>query len=553
MAEGNLIPTGIAGLDDILRGGIPKGNVILVEGPAGTGKTLLGMEFIYRGITGHNEPGIIVTFEVAPKKLIRDAAAFGWNLEELQQQNRLKIIFTSPQVLGQELRSPDSLLLETAAQMGAQRIFIDGISLLRTVPNHLNHGGNGNGNDMGCYRQLLHQLLEGLQRENLTAMLSHEVLAVEQQAFTLEMAEFLTDTVIVLRREAHRRGIRRSLEVTKSRGQDYDGGRHTLRITAAPSPLPLSPAGRGEPSSTPLPAGERGRGEGGVQVFRRVQAPPPDLDRAKQPTSSTRQSVIGSAPLDELFGGGVLDGSVTMVVGVSGSGKTVLGTQLLLEGAKNQKRGLMVSLDEHPAQVLRNAESLGLDLRQYLDNGTIQFFYDCPRELELDVHFAHLVRLIEEHKIERLIIDGMTSYTTSLEDELPYREFMHALVNYSKQRLMTTFLSYENRELFGVNQFVPDFPVSSLVDNIVLLNFVELGNRLHRAITVAKARSSAHHFVTREFTIGPGGFVLLPVDQAQALPILPFSSYYGLLSRAPTRLSPAVLPPGGKVAATEAT
>ena len=335
-----------------------------------------------------------------------------------------------------------------------------------------------------------------------------------QQAFALEITEYLTDTVIVLRSEPHRRGRRRSLEITKSRGQDYDMGRHTLRITAGT----------------------------GLEVFRRVQTPPRDLEQT-QPTSSTRQSVIGSGPLDALFGGGVFDGSVTMVVGISGAGKTVLGTQLLLEGAKHQKRGLMVSLDEHPAQVMRNAETLGLDLREHLDSGTIQFFYDCPRELELDVHFARIVRTIEAHHIERLIVDGMTSYTSALEEQQQYREFFHALVSYSKHRLMTTFLSYENPELFGVNQFMPDFPVSSIVDNIVMLNFVELGNTLHRAITVAKARGSAHQFVTREFTIGPGGITLVPEDDAAALPVLPFQSYYGLLSRAPTRLSP-VLPRG---------
>jgi circadian clock protein KaiC len=525
MANGHLIPTGIAGLDDILHGGIPRGNIILVEGAAGTGKTLLGMEFVYRGITAHNEPGIIVSFEVAPQKLIRDAVNFGWNLEELQQQNKLKIIFTSPPVLSQELRSPDSLLLETASQMGAARIFIDGVSLLRTVTNNINNADEGNGNGVGCYRQLLQQLLEGLQRENLTAILSHEATAVEQQAFALEITEYLADTVLFLRREDNRRGTHRSLEIAKSRGQDYDAGRHTLRITSGK----------------------------GLEVFRRVQAAPRDIGKEKQPTSSTRQSVIGSGPLDELFGGGVFDGSVTMVVGISGSGKTVLGTQLLLEGVKNGKRGLMVSLDEHPEQVMRNAETLGLNLRQHLDSGVIQFFYDCPRELELDVHFARITRTIEEHKIERLIVDGLTSYTSALEDEQQYREFFHALVSYTKQRLMTTFLSYENPELFGLNQFMPDFPVSSIVDNIVLLNFVELGNTLHRAVTVAKARGSANQFATREFTIGPGGISLVPLDQAQALPILPFSSYYGLLSRAPTRVSPRVVPDGGRVAATGVT
>jgi len=275
------------------------------------------------------------------------------------------------------------------------------------------------------------------------------------------------------------------------------------------------------------------------------------MDRERQPTSTTRQSIIGSSPLDALFGGGVFDGSVTMTVGVSGIGKTVLGTQLLLEGANHQRHGLMVSLDEHPEQVMRNAETLGLNLREHLDSGMIQFLYDCPREIDLDVHFARITRVIEEHHVERLIIDGMTSYQTALEDEQLYREFFHALVSYSKQRLMTTFLSYENPELFGVNQFMPEFPVSSIVDNIVLLNFVELSNTVHRAITVAKARGSAHQFVTREFIIGPGGITLVPVDQARALPVLPFASYYGLLSRAPTRLSPDVLPNGRQAAATE--
>src|SRR5438876_1510810 len=182
MTESDRIQTGIYGLDQIFLGGILKGNLILVEGAAGTGKTLLGLEFIYRGITERDEPGIIVVFETSPKKLSRDATGFGWNLDELQQQNKLKIIFTSPKVLDQELRSPDSLLLETAAGIGAQRIFIDGISLLRVLA----PGNGASGNGAAAYRDLLQHLLEGLQRENLTAMLSHEDVADEQQSSALE-------------------------------------------------------------------------------------------------------------------------------------------------------------------------------------------------------------------------------------------------------------------------------------------------------------------------------------------------------------------------------
>ena len=143
MAESSLINTGIEGLDEILLGGIPRKNVILVQGAAGTGKTLLGMEFIYRGIIEHNEPGLIVVFETSPDKLVRDAAVFGWDLEDLERQNKLKIIFTSPQVVDQELRSPDSLLLETAAEISAQRIFVDGIGLLRQEASNGNHAQHG--------------------------------------------------------------------------------------------------------------------------------------------------------------------------------------------------------------------------------------------------------------------------------------------------------------------------------------------------------------------------------------------------------------------------
>src|SRR6202171_4046499 len=389
--------------------------------------------------------------------------------------------------------------------MGARRIFIDGISLLRT----LSTGNDANGNGAASYRELLQQFIEGLQRENLTAMLSHEVLAHQEHSTALEVAEFLADTVIVLKREHLHRSIHRNLEVLKSRGQDYEAGKRTLRITAGK----------------------------GLEVFRRVQIQARGLQA--QPTSVTKRSLIGCEPLDALIGGGIFDGSTTMVVGISGAGKTVLGVQLLLEGALKQgKRGLLVSLDEHPAQILRNAETLRLNLKEQIDKGMIQFLYDSPQELEIDAHFDRIIRTIEEHKIERLLIDGMTSYSSALGDQGMYRDFIHSLVAYTKNRLMTTFFHYENPELFGVSNYMPDFAISSIVDNLILMNFVELGSSLRRAITVAKARGSEHEFATREYTIGPGGLSLLPLEEGKALPVLPFQSYYGLLSRAPARLSP---------------
>ena len=501
MSDVDVIKTGIKGLDDILMGGIPRTNVILAQGVTGSGKTLMGLEFIYRGIVEYNEPGLIVVFETSPDKLVRDAAGFGWKLNELQQQKKLQIIFTSPQVLDQELRSPDSLLLETANKMGAQRIFVDGIGLLGPAP-------GGSDSVRGGYRELLQQLMEALNRENLTAMLSLEVGRATASIAAVEMTDFLADTVIQLGRERHGRHMQRSLEVLKSRGQDFEGGEHTLQI----------------------------KGGRGLEVFRRVQAPQ-RINTKHQPTSSTMRSVIGVAAVDTLIGGGIFDGSTTMVVGVSGVGKTVLGTQILREGAMIQKkRGLLISLDEHPAQIVRNAQTLGLDLDAQVAEGTIQIMFESPQELDVDAHYARIVQTIEEHEIERMVIDGMTSYSTAIGEVSVYRDFFHAIVAYSKQRLMTTFFNYENPEFLGISSYMPDFPVSSIVDNLILMSLVEINNSLHRCISVVKSRGSKHSFDTREFVIGPGGITLVPLTENLA-PATPLQGYSSLLSRAPTRVT----------------
>jgi len=502
MASSDAVRTGIAGFDEILMGGIPRTNVILVEGTTGSGKTTLGVEFVYRGITEFNEPGIIVVFEVSPDKLIRDAATLGWDLAALQEQKKLQIVFTSPQVLEQELRSPDSLLLETAAEMGAQRIFIDGIGLLSQAANA---GAALKAIGPGSYRDILQQLIEGLDREHLTTMLSHEIGDYHETQLTMEAAENLVDTVIRVKRVVNQRRVQRSIEVVKSRGQDYESGEHTLQI-------------------------HDGKG---LEVFCRVQVP---LRDQEQPSSTTRSSVIGAGVLDDLIGGGVFDGSTTIVVGPSGLGKTILGMQILREGALNQnKRGLLISLDEHPDQIARNAGTIGLDLKSQIDSGMIHVLFQSPQELIIDAHFAKIVKTIEENNIQRMVIDGMTSYSTALGDQSVYRDFFQALVAFSKHRLMTTFFNYENPEFLGISSFMPQYPVTSIVDNIILMNLVEIRSTLRRCLTVVKARGSKPQFDSREFVIGQGGITLMPADDelSQALPL---SSYSSILSRAPSRL-----------------
>jgi circadian clock protein KaiC len=226
-----------------------------------------------------------------------------------------------------------------------------------------------------------------------------------------------------------------------------------------------------------------------------------------------------------------------MVVGLSGVGKTVLGTQILREGSLRQKtRGLLISLDEHPAQIIRNAQTLGLNLAEQVADGTIQILFESPQELDVDAHYARIVQLVEAHDIQRMVIDGMTSYSTAIGNLSVYRDFFHAIVAFSKYRLMTTFFNYENPEFLGISAYMPDFPVSSIVDNLILMSLVEIDNSLHRCISVVKSRGSKHSFDTREFVIGQGGISLVPLEE-NLVPTFPLQSYSSLLSRAPTRLS----------------
>jgi len=135
MPARDLVRTGISGFDVILSDGVPRGNVILVEGAVGTGKTTLGVEFVYRGASEFDEPGLIVLFEVSPEKLVRDAVQFGWDLPALEREGRIKILFTTRQVFRQELQQADSLLLDEAAKMGADVATLPP-SVLKQMFNH---------------------------------------------------------------------------------------------------------------------------------------------------------------------------------------------------------------------------------------------------------------------------------------------------------------------------------------------------------------------------------------------------------------------------------
>jgi circadian clock protein KaiC len=496
MAERDLIKTGIKGLDDILLGGIPRGNLILVQGRPGTGKTTLGLEFIYRGITEFDEPGMIVLFEVSPDKLIRDAASFGWDLHELEQEGRLKIVFTTRQVFAQEIQQADSLLLGEAAEIGARRIFVDGLRWSTL--------DNGRG-------EAFHVLTEGLQREGLTALLGLDLVEMRQGA--LQPEEFIADTIIVLGIERMQRAVQRSIEILKSRGQNFAMGVHSFGIFDGK----------------------------GIEVYRRVQMPRGEDREHAAAFDSTTRITTGIPGLDGLVNGGFFVGSTTLVVGISGVGKSVMGLQYLNEGARRGERGLMITLDEPPGQILRNAMSIGIDLQAEIDREMIRLWFQAPQEIEIDRHFAHIEEVIRTFKPKRAVIDSLSTYGSNIGTSgRDYRDFFHALVVLMKEYQVTAIYNHENPEMLGMSSMMGAFSVSSLVDNIVLMNWVELGDTFRHGMTIAKMRSNPTNRTTHECEVIEGqGMRVLPRPIAGALPLRPFASYLGLISRAPERHNPS--------------
>lgn len=493
----NFARTGISGLDSILEGGIPRSNVTLVEGAIGTGKTTMGVEFVYRGASEFDEPGIIVLFEVSPEKLVRDATQLGWDLAALERQGRVKIVYTTRQVFRQELQQADSLLLQEAAAMGAARLFVDG------VVGVIDGGGDGQEP-----REAFHVLVEGLQRDRLTAMLAVEATALNQGQLPLE--ESIADTVIRLRMEEVQRATIRSIEIIKSRGHSYQMGRHSFSIVA-------------------------GRG---IEVYRRVQAPRAatrDRAAAFDPSSRVTTGVPG---LDEVVNGGYFLGSTTVVAGISGVGKSVMALQYIAEGARLGEPSLMLTLDEQVPQVLRNAKSIGIDLQTHIDRGVVQLYYDPPQEIEVDRHFHNIEQIVKDFRPRRAVLDSISTYGSSLGTEgRLFRDFFHALVALMKEYQVAAVYNHENPEMLGMSSMMGAFGMSSLVDNIILMNWIELGNTFRLGLTVAKMRANPTVRETHECEITDGqGMRVLPRPLPLAAPTAaPFSSFGGLISRAPER------------------
>jgi len=463
------VPTDILGFDEIAHGGIPRGRTTLVSGTSGTGKTIFGMEFLVNGIVNHNEPGVFVTFEETPQDMIRNMMSFNWNIQKFIEDGTFVFVDASPsedvsiEVGEFDLGGFLARLLSAIEKVHAKRMTIDSISAL--FPRY---------SDEAIIRRELYRIASKLKKLGITTILTAERLSEGKGRIgRFGVEEFVSDNVILLHNyiDEIRGDRKRSIEILKFRGSTH------------------------ERQDTPLLVLDNG-----INVFPR---PKPSFKGQK---SSNVKISTGIPGLDQMFFGGVYSRSTTLVTGPSGTGKTVLSTGFIVEGAKRQERSLMISFEESTDQIFRNAESFGWELQNLINSGFVRIFSSVPEEHTAEEHFRRIRNIVEEVEIKRFVLDSLSA----LERIYPpdkFREFTVGLTAYLKYMGVTSFLTNTTSSLLDVSQ-ITETNLSTTTDNIILLKYVELEGQMKRALAIIKARGSDHEKSLYEVLINNQGMLI---------------------------------------------
>jgi circadian clock protein KaiC len=457
------LKTGISKFDALLGEGIPRGSSLLIAGVAGTGKTILLLEFVYRGALA-GEKGIVFTFEETEERLRASARGLGWQLDREIERKMVEIIFIpQPDIM---VEKHLLMMAERVSDFGARRVSVDSVSVfLHKVK------------DPQISREKTFQLATIVQNVQAVGFFATDIPYGSSQISRFGVEETVVDGVVLL--SATEQGLERQryVEVYKLRNTAHLKGRHNLNI-----------------------------GVGGLQIFPRYN-PSGDPIEAPPSVENTRRLGSGVIGLDDLLGGGLLERSVTLISGSAGAGKSTLGLQFIVEGARQHEAGLFVSLEEGPAQISKTAEAIGLPLPQALDASLIQVMYLCRDHVQASQFLAILEDEIRAKKIKRLVLDGASQMAVEglISEEL--RQLLYALVTRFKALGVTSMLTLESKSMHSTDT-ITDHGFSAISDNIILLRYVMTAGEFRPSLAIVKTRGSAHSFSTAFYSIGTGGLRL---------------------------------------------
>jgi len=454
------VPTGIKGFDELLYGGIVRGASVLVEGVPGAGKTTFGIEFVYRGITEFNEPGVIVTCEELPESIYRDALNFGWDLRVLEDANKLRVLCTSPELLTD---TDVNLVEEVVREVGARRIVVDSISHFRNVIN-----------DPISLRRMVYGFCNGLRRLGLTAFLVKERESEGKREYTFE--EYVVDAVIRLENK-ERPGLHRHrmLEISKTRGQEHIPGKHTFSIT-----------------------------DDGIKVSALT-----GIINVHNDVAQERELLYTGIPgLDDLLRGGLPRGVTVAVAGSSGTGKTVLGLQYLAKGALDYgEKGVFLSLEETPSQLLANADRFNWNLRALQKQDMIKFMYKPLSNMEIDETIIWLGELAKSFGARRLVIDSIYGFLNRIDNAAVLYEKFYQLITYLNRLKFTTLLLCPSWEQADGGKLEA---IHSIVQGTILLKSILIQNRRIRQLELYKMRGVNHVMGNHLLEINASGVQVYP-------------------------------------------
>lgn len=458
-------PSGIRGLDEITFGGLPKGRPTLVTGGAGSGKTLMSMEFLVRGATDYNEPGVFMAFEETGEELAQNVASLGLDLKELIAKKRIVVDYV--RVERSEIEETGEYDLEgmfvrlnhSIDSVGAKRVVLDTIESLFA----------GFGNE-AILRSELRRLFRWLKDKGVTAIITAERGESTLTRYGLE--EYVSDCVIVLDHRVQNQISTRRMRVVKYRGSLHGTNEYPFLID-----------------------------ETGISIM-------PITSLALDYEISTKRVSSGIDRLDAMLEGkGFYCGSTVLISGTAGTGKTSIAAGFANSTCQKGERCLYFAFEESPNQIVRNMKSIGIDLEPHVTKRLLKIQAVRSTFYGLETHLVQMHKLIDDFKPTAVIVDPITNLI-SAGDQSEVKSMLTRLIDYLKTKQITTmFTNLTHLESLESTES----EVSSVMDTWILLRDIELGGERNRGIYILKSRGMAHSNQIREFLITSKGIDIIDV------------------------------------------
>ncbi len=458
--------TGIKGLDEVTKGGLPKGRPTLVCGGAGSGKTLLAAEFIIRGALQFGEPGVFMSFEETSDELTKNVVSLGFKLDDLVAQKKISLDYV--RIDRSEIAETGEYDLEglfirlehAIASVGAKRVVLDTIeTLFSGIPNP------------AVVRAELKRLFQWLKNKGMTTIITGEQ---GEKTFTRHgLEEYVSDCVIFLDHRISEQVSTRRIRVVKYRGSTHDTNEFPFLID-----------------------------EKGITVM-------PITSLGLRHTVTNKRVSTGIPRLDAMLGGkGYYRGSSVLISGSAGTGKTSFAAHFADAACRRGERCLYFAFEESESQVMRNMLSIGIDLEPWVKKGLLKYHADRPTIYGLETHLSVMQKMVNEFKPAAVIVDPVSNLN-AVANNANVKTMLTRLLDQLKLDRVTTVLTVLTQGSPAPES--TDVDISSLADTWIRLRDVESGGERNRGMYILKSRGMAHSNQIREFVLTDKGVNLLDV------------------------------------------